>query len=319
MYFNFPSLHQDAVRDVPHFRPVSAHVTRALSEMAEPYAETVCDPRKRTYRRVSKKPYEDERERRAEEEWIVPPCVKRATALFGMQKTTRAAEMELLRRTLGEGQVEFVPAFGWVCRNTPEPDNASARASDDDIRRERMGAWLGELARWTHFCTWTFSRPVNVAAAMHFGRVHLRWLARWDVDTERGGTIGDFLKQNRYRDQRDVLKDERTRQKAARRRVRAFLATERGETGGLIHLHALAANITNLRPFCGVQLPDGEWGVNCCMVHAWPCGYARVFPYDPALGAKYYVSKYVIKGYLAEWEFVGDFPCPGRACSLALR
>jgi hypothetical protein len=153
---------------------------------------------------------------------------------------------------------------------------------------------------------------------MHFGRKHLRWLAAWDVDTERGGTVGEFVKQNRYRDEREQRKDERARQKAARKRLRAFLATERGETGGLVHLHALLAKITHLKPFCGIQLPDGQWGVKCCMLHGWPCGYARVFPYDARLGAKHYVSKYVIKGYLAEWELLGEFHCPGRACSLAL-
>lgn len=171
---------------------------------------------------------------------------------------------------------------------------------------------------WTHFCTWTFSRPVTVGAAMHFGMSHLRWLARWDVDTERGGTSGEFASQNRYRDEREQRRDETARQKAARKRLQAFLATERGETGGLVHLHALVAKITHLRAFCRIHLPDGEWGVKCCMLHGWPCGYARVFPYDPGLGAKHYVSKYVIKGYLAEWELLGEFHCPGRACSLAL-
>ncbi len=223
--------------------------------------------------------------------------------------------MKLLRRTLGEGAIEFVPEFGWVCRNVPE----AGIASDNDIRREIMGTWLGGLTVWTHFCTWTFSRAVTVAAAMHFGRKHLRWLARWDVDSERGGTVSEFLKQKRYRDEREWRKDERTRHKAASERLQAFLATERGETGGLVHLHALPAKITNLRSFCGVRMPEGEWGVKCCMVHGWPCGYARVFPYDPVLGAKHYVSKYVIKGHLGEWELLGDFHCPGKACSSALR
>jgi hypothetical protein len=231
----------------------------------------------------------------------------------------RAAEIELLRRTLEEGKTEFIPGFGWVSRNSAAPDNASDPASDNDIRRELMGAWLGRLAEWTQFCTWTFSRRVSVAAAMDWGRRHMRWLARWDVDSERGGTVGDLLKASRYQNDQDRRKDERQRQKATRKRLQAFLATERGETGGLLHLHALVAKIAHLRPFCGTRLPDDKWGVNCCMVHSWRCGYARVFPYDAALGAKHYVSKYVIKGHLAEWELVGNFHCPGRACSLALR
>src|SRR5574337_1809377 len=93
---------------------------------------------------------------------------------------------------------------------------------------------------------------------------------------------------------RALKHDERSRQNAARKRVQAFLATERGETGGLLHLHALPAKLTHLTPYCGVSLPPGKWGVKCCMLHSWPCGIVRVEPYDPALGAKHYVSKYVI-------------------------
>jgi hypothetical protein len=221
----------------------------------------------------------------------------------------RNSEMEMLRRTLGNGVLEFVPGCGWVYAS----DTEAGLASDNDIRRELMGTWLGELAVWTQFCTWTFSRPVTVAAAMHFGRKHLRWLARWDVDAERGRPVD-----NRYQGERERRKDERARENAARKRLQAFLATERGETGGLIHLHALAAKIAHLRAFCRARLPDGEWGAKCCMLHSWPCGYARVFPYDPLLGAKHYVSKYVIKGYFAEWELLGEFHCRGRACSVAL-
>lgn len=281
------------------------------AEIWKVHREEVRDPRKRTHRHAPWRSYESPRGE--------PLPVRLVTPLPGLQRMNRGSEMELLRRTLEEGKAELIPGFGWVSRNSAEPENASDVASDNDVRRELMGAWLGGLAKWTHFCTWTFSRPVSVAGAMDWGRRHVRWLARWDVDTERDGTLGDSLNENRYRDQRDILKDERTRQRAARKRVQAFLATERGQTGGLLHLHALDAKITHLRAFCGIHLPDGEWGVNCCMLHSWRCGYARVFPYDPALGAKLYVSKYVIKGHLAEWELVGDFHCPGKACSLALR
>jgi hypothetical protein len=210
------------------------------------------------------------------------------------------------------------------------------QASNDDIRREVMGTLLGTLALWTQFATWTFSRPVTVAGAMHLGMRHLRWLARWDVDTERGPSVPtthntarvearqqEFLwapvrRADRSKKQCGSRKNGRDREKAATERLQAFLATERGGTGGLLHLHALVAGITHLRAFCGVCLPREAWGRKCCMVHAWPCGHARVFPYDPALGARHYVSKYVIKGHLAEWTLLGDFCCPGKACSSAL-
>lgn len=270
------------------------------TEIGEAYGQEIGDPRKRRHRCAPWRHYEAEKAEQSPARYITP--------VPGLQRMGRGSAMELLRRTMGEGQLEFVPEFGWVCRSSPE----AGIASDNDIRREVMGTWLGQLAVWTHFCTWTFSRPVTVAAAMHFGGTHLRWLARWDVDTECGETV------RRDKGEPDGRKDERARQKAAKKRLQAFLATERGETGGLIHLHALVAKITHVQPFCGVRLPDGEWGVKCCMVHSWPCGYARVIPYDPGLGAKHYVSKYVIKGHLAELDLVGNFHCRGRACSLAL-
>jgi hypothetical protein len=64
--------------------------------------------------------------------------------------------------------------------------------------------------------------------------------------------------------------------------------------------------------FCGNRLLRGQFGQKCCLVHAWPCGYARVFPYDPKLGAKHYVSKYIAKD-LAEWDLFGLPTAPQTA------
>jgi hypothetical protein len=140
-----------------------------------------------------------------------------------------------------------------------------------------MGQWLGGLAPWDVFSTWTFSRPVQPAGAMFWARRHLRQL-----------------------------------EEMAARSVYAFVGVEKGETGGLVHLHALVGNVGHLRPYCGERLAPGDWGRGCCMVHRWPCGYARVLPYDPKLGARYYVGKYVCKS-LAEWELVN---LPGAQFSL---
>ena len=95
-------------------------------------------------------------------------------------------------------------------------------------------------------------------------------------------------------------------EKAAGLPVYGFVGVERGHTGGLLHLHALLGNVAHLRPYCGTRLAPGVWGRDCCLIHAWPCGIARVLPYDPTLGAAYYVSKYVTKE-LGEWELFG-FP-----------
>lgn len=147
--------------------------------------------------------------------------------------------------------------------------------SDSELK-EAMGTWLGQLAPWDVFSTWTFSRPVQVGGAMFWARRHLRWL-----------------------------------EKVAAQPIYGFVGVETGNTGGLLHIHALLGNVGHLKPSCGVCLSPGEWGRGCCMLHAWPCGLARVFPYDPKLGARFYVSKYVSK-CLAEWELFG-FPASAQS------
>lgn len=159
-----------------------------------------------------------------------------------------------------------VPNHIWYV-GPPESGIASRR----DVIKEVMGDWLGKLAPWDFFCTWTFSRRVNVDGAMYMGRRHLQWM-------ERAAGVPTY----------------------------GFLGTEKGDVGGLVHLHALIGNVAHLKPWCGKKFPPAKWGSPCCLLHAWPCGYARVFPYDPVLGAKHYVSKYIC-GHLCEWELRG-FP-----------
>lgn len=147
----------------------------------------------------------------------------------------------------------------------------SGIASRQDVLKEVMGDWLGKLVPWHVFSTWTFARPTHVNGAMYMARRHMDWI-----------------------------------EKVAGVPVYAFLAVEKGEIGGHIHVHSLIGNVGHLKPYCGTRLPLGEWGSPCCMLHAWPCGISRVLPYDPVKGAKHYVSKYVC-GQLAEWELRG-FP-----------
>jgi hypothetical protein len=137
--------------------------------------------------------------------------------------------------------------------------------------QDEMGKWLGQLAPWDVFSTWTFSRITQVGGAMFWARRHLRHL-----------------------------------EETAGLPIYAFVGVERGGSGGLVHLHALVGNVGHVKAYCNDKLPPGVWGRRCCMLHSWPCGMARVLPYDPALGASYYVSKYVTKS-LSEWDLVG-FP-----------
>jgi hypothetical protein len=156
--------------------------------------------------------------------------------------------------------------------------------------KEEMGNWLGQLAPWDAYATWTFSRIVTAYGAMFWAKRHIEWLEH-----------------------------------SAAQNVYGFVAAERGSNGGLIHLHALLGNVKHMQFYCGNKTPspvattkeakhEKRWArkLKCCLTHAWPCGYATVFPYNPALGAKHYVAKYITKD-LAEWDLFGLPTAPQMA------
>ena len=89
----------------------------------------------------------------------------------------------------------------------------------------------------------------------------------------------------------------------------AFRGDEYGVLNGRYHIHALLGNVGGFQAYCGERLPvryPGDKPRPCCGVHSWPGGYARVFPYDPAISATGYVSKYVTKDF-GDWELIGNF------------
>lgn len=169
----------------------------------------------------------------------------------------------------------------------------------DEVNRA-MGTWLA-LTPWDVFATWTFSKPVRLNGAMYWARRHL---AQLEV-MMNGYVEARPSRRNAW----GYVRESEPELDFPRKRLYAFVAVEKGDSGGLLHLHSLIGNVRDLKPFCGDILRPGEWGKDCCMLHAWPCGIARVMPYNPKLGASFYVSKYVTKG-LAEWDLVGPFPCP---------
>lgn len=135
---------------------------------------------------------------------------------------------------------------------------------------ELYGAFLEELScryPFDWFGTFTFSEPVSPATAHYWFRRYLAWAK---------GLTEPY----------------------------AFRADEYGPGGGRLHLHALVGNVAHLAPYCGESLPPRQWGCSCCWLHRWPCGYARILPYDPTKGARYYVAKYVSKT-LGDYEFIG--------------
>jgi hypothetical protein len=183
---------------------------------------------------------------------------------------------KLKDQTMLEDDLGFLPGHGWVYLGPPE----AGIASPNDILKEVMGTWLGQLAPWDVFATWTFDRVVQLNGAVFWAKKQLRWIE---------GVAGQP--------------------------IYAFYTVERGTNGGLLHLHALVGNVGHLKTFCGQRLKPGTWRQSCCLVHGWPCGYARVFSYDPQLGAKHYVAKYVTKR-LCEWELIGFPAKPQRSLPL---
>lgn len=138
---------------------------------------------------------------------------------------------------------------------------------------DALGKWLSELHQqfpWDWFATFTFARK----EITEFGAQY--WLRRYLEDAAAAGAAKPY----------------------------AFRADEYGPLYGRYHMHALVGNVSHLQIYCGTWLPMGDWGRPCCWLHRWPCGIARIFPYDPRRGANYYLSKYVVKA-LANWELIG--------------
>ncbi len=147
---------------------------------------------------------------------------------------------------------------------------------------ETFGGWLSGLAPWMWFCTLTFSQPVNPSTARYWFDKYLQKIedAVNSPSVDSANTFG------------------------RRKEIRAFRGDELSPQRGRLHIHSLIADVEGLSIFCGVKLPPTKWGRRCCWTHAWPCGYARILPYDPKRGASYYVSKYVANP-IGDWELYG--------------
>jgi len=143
----------------------------------------------------------------------------------------------------------------------------------DNPMVDSLGLWLTELHAthpWDWFATLTFARDGITPAGAQY------WFRRYLDDAAAAGVAKPY----------------------------AFRADEYGPLNGRYHLHAQVGNVSHLQIFCGEFLPKNTWGQRCCWVHRWPCGYARIYAYDPTRGANFYLSKYVVKE-LANWDFIG--------------
>jgi hypothetical protein len=81
----------------------------------------------------------------------------------------------------------------------------------------------------------------------------------------------------------------RSLERAAGHPIFWFRGDEFGSRFGKFHMHLLIGNVAHLHRFTWME----RWAVRN--------GWARVFEYNPALGARYYVAEYVNKQF-GEWE-----------------
>jgi hypothetical protein len=157
--------------------------------------------------------------------------------------------------------------------NGPEPRNYEA----ERLRRRCVRDDLAEMLdryHWDWFSTYTLNMQARPDTAHTMFRNHLAFI-----------------------------------EKHAGLPVYAFRGDEYGVLNGRYHIHVLIGNVGGFPAYCGERLSarrPGEKPRPCCGVHSWPGGYARVFSYDPAIGATGYVSKYVTKDF-GDWELVGNF------------
>src|SRR5258708_14959444 len=107
-----------------------------------------------------------------------------------------------------------------------------------------MGNWLGDLAPWDAFVTWTFDRIVTAHGAMFWAKRHLRWL-----------------------------------EKAAEQPVYGFVGSERGQTGGLLPLPRLFGNLKPTKFLSRQPLPPRPSRHNPFPSHPSP---PRLPPHTPS-------------------------------------
>lgn len=156
---------------------------------------------------------------------------------------------------------------------------------------QAFGEFLERLANWDVFATWTFGRPPVSSSITASGK-------SFRIDGQYKGHVSEAGAAYWARRIFDIWRS------MAGVPIYGFWATEVGEVGGLVHLHALAGNVGHVPPYCGERMPSSVWNLRCCLLHASPVGVARVLPYDKSRGAGFYVAKYVTK-QVGEYGFVG--------------
>ena len=140
------------------------------------------------------------------------------------------------------------------------------------------GEYLAPYA-WDHWLTLTFAPP----RPSHLGGPVCLGLAR--PGAERPGPPPDYA-------HREFSRFVRRVERQASEPVWWFRGDELGERLGRLHLHALVGGTGGL--------------LETSLGRQWRAGFSLVKPYDPALGAAHYLTKYATKG-LADYDVSGGW------------
>jgi hypothetical protein len=123
------------------------------------------------------------------------------------------------------------------------------------------------------------SNPLSDAWGEFLGGYHWGWF----VTLTFAGDVKTFTAHNRCNAWLRSL------EKAAGHPIAWFRGDECGNKFGKFHMHLLIANVAHLHRFTWMKRWEDR------------NGWARIFEFIPALGASYYVAKYVTKQF-GEWE-----------------
>jgi hypothetical protein len=123
------------------------------------------------------------------------------------------------------------------------------------------------------------SNPLSDAWGVFLGPYHWDWF----VTLTFAGDVKTFTARNRCNAWLRSLEC------AAGQPIFWFRGDECGNRFGKFHMHLLIGNVAHLHRFSWMK----RWELRN--------GWARIFKFDPTLGASYYVAKYVTKQF-GEWE-----------------
>ena len=147
---------------------------------------------------------------------------------------------------------------------------------------EAMGEWLGSIADWDWYCTFTFRDPVAKLVKRHTWDGILVPGREYEVDVHKGWErIGWKAANNAINRWNGYMCSMLGYEETGGNPL--WVACMEPQKRGVPHWHVLAENVGDVR-----RVDVSSW---------WEehYGFARIFAYDPELGANYYLGKYVSK------------------------